>query len=52
MYFVISLALLIAGCFKSSSVMLITSALFAIADSLNSRVPESKKPDYYKSDLM
>lgn len=35
MYMMISIALLIAGCFKSSEAMLITSAMFAIADALD-----------------
>lgn len=34
MYSVVSLALLIAGWFKSSNAMLAISALFAIADAL------------------
>lgn len=37
MYFLISIALLIAGCVKSSDVMIFTSSLFAIAEALISK---------------
>lgn len=49
MYCLISLGLLIVGCFKSSSVMLITSALFAIADALDApSILKKQSIDIYK----
>ena len=45
MYLLISLGLLIVGCFKSSSVMLITSGIFAIADALDRTNRQEVKKD-------